>query len=259
MTKAPAQAQTPSWFCAPDWTKRVQECDPCNGGPRRGQCIPRGEAQRKRVHHEEEEQGSGRNFPRQREMKSSGLCDDEGQGGTAAVQSYFPPAILKVNCPNGAREGGLGHRFLSDRSERNPPHRAEASFPSPTAAFGGGPKGRPTKTGLKMRGVRPMSTRCLGEKEGHDTPQSNRCLRGGADTTRPRVASITPSGQFTFSRVPTQMPSRRAMTCHGRLSKNADGAQWLGLTYKVLCQAFFQESGKFRVTEAFRSSSESHG
>ena len=32
-----------------------------------------------------------------------------------------PPAILKVNCPEGAREGGLGHWFLSHRRERNPP------------------------------------------------------------------------------------------------------------------------------------------
>src|SRR5699024_10830946 len=32
-----------------------------------------------------------------------------------------PPAILKVNCPKGAREGGLGHWFLSHRWERNSP------------------------------------------------------------------------------------------------------------------------------------------
>ncbi len=42
-----------------------------------------------------------------------------------------PPAILKVNCPKGAREGGLGHWLLSDRPESNtvssPPRRAEAS------------------------------------------------------------------------------------------------------------------------------------
>ena len=35
-----------------------------------------------------------------------------------------PPAILKVNCPEGAREGGLGHWFLSHRWERNSPRRA---------------------------------------------------------------------------------------------------------------------------------------
>ena len=42
-----------------------------------------------------------------------------------------PPAILKVNCPKGAREGGLGHWLLSDRPESNtvssPPRRAEPS------------------------------------------------------------------------------------------------------------------------------------
>ena len=32
-----------------------------------------------------------------------------------------PPAILKMNCPEGAREGGLGHWFLSHRWERNSP------------------------------------------------------------------------------------------------------------------------------------------
>ena len=38
-----------------------------------------------------------------------------------------PPAILKVNCPEGAREGGLGHWFLSHRWERNSPRRAKPS------------------------------------------------------------------------------------------------------------------------------------
>ena len=28
-----------------------------------------------------------------------------------------PPAILKVNCPEGAREGGLGHWVLSHRAD----------------------------------------------------------------------------------------------------------------------------------------------
>ena len=38
-----------------------------------------------------------------------------------ALTGSQPQAILKVNCPNGAREGGLGHWCLSDRSERHIP------------------------------------------------------------------------------------------------------------------------------------------
>ena len=38
-----------------------------------------------------------------------------------ALRLSRPPAILKVNCPEGAREGGLGHWFLSHRWERNSP------------------------------------------------------------------------------------------------------------------------------------------
>ena len=41
--------------------------------------------------------------------------------------SAASPAILKVNCPEGAREGGLGHWFLSHRWERNSPPVAPSS------------------------------------------------------------------------------------------------------------------------------------
>ena len=49
-----------------------------------------------------------------------------GTGGKANMGTLVPilsrpPAILKVNCPEGAREGGLGHWFLSHRWERNSP------------------------------------------------------------------------------------------------------------------------------------------
>ena len=49
-------------------------------------------------------------------------------GAEAPILSR-PPAILKVNCPEGAREGGLGHWFLSHRWERNsPPAGGEISL-----------------------------------------------------------------------------------------------------------------------------------
>ena len=57
-----------------------------------------------------------------------------------------PPAILKVNCPEGAREGGLGHWVLSHRWESTSPRRAkpcktarrvvaQASFSCPCGAI----------------------------------------------------------------------------------------------------------------------------
>ena len=49
--------------------------------------------------------------------------------GTLVPILSRPPAILKVNCPEGAREGGLGHWFLSHRWERNsPPAGGEISL-----------------------------------------------------------------------------------------------------------------------------------
>ena len=50
-----------------------------------------------------------------------------------------PPAILKVNCPEGAREGGLGHWFLSHRWERNSPPalRPQARFGAQPPLCGG--------------------------------------------------------------------------------------------------------------------------
>ena len=47
--------------------------------------------------------------------------DREGEYGHGVSILSRPPAILKVNCPEGAREGGLGHWFLSHRWERNSP------------------------------------------------------------------------------------------------------------------------------------------
>ena len=62
--------------------------------------------------------------------RGSGGNDCEHRRRQGAHRKW-PPAILKVNCPKGAREGGLGHWLLSDRSESNtvssPPRRAEFS------------------------------------------------------------------------------------------------------------------------------------
>ena len=46
---------------------------------------------------------------------------DLGGAKRSRSPSAASPAILKVNCPEGAREGGLGHWFLSHRWERNSP------------------------------------------------------------------------------------------------------------------------------------------
>ncbi len=55
--------------------------------------------------------------------------DREGEYGHGVSILSRPPAILKVNCPEGAREGGLGHWFLSHRWERNsPPAGGEISL-----------------------------------------------------------------------------------------------------------------------------------
>ena len=40
-----------------------------------------------------------------------------------------PPVILKVNCPEGARESGLGHWVLSHRWERTSPPAGGEIFP----------------------------------------------------------------------------------------------------------------------------------
>ena len=50
---------------------------------------------------------------------------DLGGAKRSRSPSAASPAILKVNCPEGAREGGLGHWFLSHRWERNSPRRAK--------------------------------------------------------------------------------------------------------------------------------------
>ena len=68
--------------------------------------------------------------------KQEGVPRNWGSGGNdcehrrrQGAHRKRPPAILKVNCPKGAREGGLGHWLLSDRPESNtvssPPRRAE--------------------------------------------------------------------------------------------------------------------------------------
>ncbi len=73
--------------------------------------------------------------------------DREGEYERGALILSRPPAILKVNCPEGAREGGLGHWFLSHRWERNsPPAGGEISPPKQQISAGAaGASPRPTK------------------------------------------------------------------------------------------------------------------
>ena len=68
--------------------------------------------------------GPGADSPCQGEMSRSDRGGRVGEYGHAVSILSRPPAILKVNCPEGAREGGLGHWFLSHRWERNSPRRA---------------------------------------------------------------------------------------------------------------------------------------
>ena len=55
--------------------------------------------------------------------------DREGEYGHKVSILSRPPAILKVNCPEGAREGGLGHWVLSHRWESTSPRRAKPCSP----------------------------------------------------------------------------------------------------------------------------------
>ena len=65
--------------------------------------------------------GPGADSPCQGEMSRSDRGGRVGEYGHEVSILSRPPAILKVNCPEGAREGGLGHWFLSHRWERNSP------------------------------------------------------------------------------------------------------------------------------------------
>ena len=65
--------------------------------------------------------GPGADSPCQGEMSRSDRGGRVGEYGHEVSILSRPPAILKVNCPEGAREGGLGHWFLSHRWERTPP------------------------------------------------------------------------------------------------------------------------------------------
>ena len=56
--------------------------------------------------------------------RSEGIGTGEYERGALILSR--PPAILKVNCPEGVRAGGLGHWVLSHRWERNSPHRAKS-------------------------------------------------------------------------------------------------------------------------------------
>ena len=65
--------------------------------------------------------GPGADSPCQGEMSRSDRGGRVGEYGHEVSILSRPPAILKVNCPEGAREGGLGLWFLSHRWERNSP------------------------------------------------------------------------------------------------------------------------------------------
>ena len=53
--------------------------------------------------------GSGADSPCQGEMSRSDRGGRVGEYEHGVLILSRPPAILKVNCPEGAREGGLGH------------------------------------------------------------------------------------------------------------------------------------------------------
>ena len=98
--------------------------------------------------------------------------DREGECGHKVSILSRPPAILKVNCPEGAREGGLGHWVLSHRWESTSPRRAKpscnrrkGSITAPSSApFGGTfpPGGRLKKSRRRNPPHRskPTSTPC---------------------------------------------------------------------------------------------------
>ena len=86
----------PLRFCAPEGFCLLQGVTPVNRGP-------------------------GADFPCQGEMSRSDKGDRVGEYGHGVSILSRPPAILKVNCPEGAREGGLGLWFLSHHWERNSP------------------------------------------------------------------------------------------------------------------------------------------
>ena len=86
----------PLRFCAPEGFCLLQGVTPVNRGP-------------------------GADFPCQGEMSRSDKGGRVGEYGHGVSILSRPPVILKVNCPEGAREGGLGHWFLSHRWERNSP------------------------------------------------------------------------------------------------------------------------------------------
>ena len=66
----------------------------------------------KRVLWGEDEQGSERNFRRQAEMELSGLCEDEGSGGTGAWNESAP---LALEVPPRLTPGA----FLEKRKEKH--------------------------------------------------------------------------------------------------------------------------------------------
>ena len=116
--------------------------------------------------------GPGADSPCQGEMSRSDRGGRVGEYGHEVSILSRPPAILKVNCPEGAREGGLGHWVLSHRWESTSPRRAKpscnrrkGSITAPSSApFGGTfpPGGRLKKSRRRNPPHRskPTSTHC---------------------------------------------------------------------------------------------------
>ena len=99
-----------SWFCAPEGPYNVQRVTPVMGG--RGPTP----------------------LVKGRWPKARG--DREGEYEREALILSRPPVILKVNCPEGAREGGLGHWVLSHRWEStSPPRRRNLPAPDETLSL----------------------------------------------------------------------------------------------------------------------------
>ena len=113
----------PLRFCAPEGFCLLQGVTPVNRGP-------------------------GADFPCQGEMSRSDKGDRVGEYGHGVSILSRPPAILKVNCPEGAREGGLGHWFLSHRWERNSPPAGGETPPRKEPSSGPMRASGPTKSVL---------------------------------------------------------------------------------------------------------------
>ena len=150
--------------------------------------------------------GPGADSPCQGEMSRSDRGGRVGEYGHEVSILSRPPAILKVNCPEGAREGGLGHWVLSHRWESTSPRRAKpscnrrkGSITAPSSApFGGTfpPGGR-----LKKSRRRNLPHR--------SRPTSIPCLPTLSLPCKPTVSKTKTAGWWRAARPSARLTGRR--------------------------------------------------